>query len=127
MAIYFMEHGKHVFSEKPLAISVYDAERMVETSKRCGKKLGVCFQNRMNKSSFEAKEIIEKGVYGKVISALALVAWGRGGKYCSESPWRGTYDKEGGSCIINQSIHTLDLLSWLTGGVEAVSAMDAHL
>ena len=127
MAMFLLEHGKHVFCEKPLAISPYDAERMVETSRRCGKKLGVCFQNRMNNSSLEAKEIIGSGKYGKVISALALVAWDRGGKYYSESPWRGTYEKEGGSCIINQSIHTLDLLSWLTGGVEAVSAMDAHL
>lgn len=127
IAIDLMRHGIHVFCEKPLAIAPYDAKRMIRVSEETGRRLGVCFQNRLNKASVEAKEIIDSGKYGKIVSAMALVAWDRGGKYYSESPWRGTYEKEGGGCIINQAIHTLDLLDYLTGGVESVSAFDGHL
>lgn len=127
IAIDLMEHGINVFSEKPLAISVYDAERMIKTSEKTGMRLGVCFQNRLNKASVEAKEIIDSGKYGSIVSAMVLVAWDRGGKYYSESPWRGTYYGEGGGTIINQSIHSLDLLNYLTGGVESLTAVDAKL
>ena len=127
LAIRAMEAGKDVFCEKPLAIHVSDGRRMIEVAKRTGRKLNVCFQNRLNDSSVEAKAIIGQGTYGKVVSAAALVRWDRGGTYYSESPWRGRYETEGGSCIINQSIHTLDLLQYLCGRVVAVSAVDAHL
>lgn len=127
IAIDLMDHGINVFSEKPLAITPYDAKRMIRKSEETGCHLGVCFQNRLNGATIEAKEIIDSGKYGPIVSAMALVAWDRGGKYYSESPWRGTYEKEGGGCIINQAIHTLDLLDYLTGGVASVSAFDAHL
>ena len=127
IAIDLMRHGINVFCEKPLAITPYDAERMVKVSEETGMRLGVCFQNRMNKATVEAKKLIDDGVYGKIISGMVLVAWDRHGKYYSESPWRGTYEGEGGGCIINQSIHTLDLLDYLTGGVEALSGLDAKL
>lgn len=127
IAIDLMKHGINVFCEKPLAIAPYDAKRMIRASEETGMHLGVCFQNRLNAASVEAKEIIDSERYGKVVSAMALVAWDRGGKYYSESPWRGTYEREGGGCIINQAIHTLDLLDYLTGGVDSVAAEDAHL
>lgn len=127
LAIRAMEAGKDVFCEKPLAIHVSDAKRMIRVSEKTGRKLNVCFQNRLNDSSIEAKRLIEEGTYGKVLSAAALVRWDRGGTYYTESPWRGRYETEGGSCIINQSIHTLDLLQYLCGRVTALSAVDAHL
>ncbi|MDY5930836.1 MAG: Gfo/Idh/MocA family oxidoreductase [Candidatus Ornithospirochaeta sp.] len=127
IAIDLMKHGISVFCEKPLAINAYDAKRMVAVSEETGMRLGVCFQNRLNQSTVEAKEIIDSGRYGRIISGMALVAWDRHGKYYSESPWRGKYQGEGGGCIINQSIHTLDLLDYLTGGVESLSAFDAKL
>lgn len=127
IVIDLLEHGLDVFSEKPLAITPFDACRMIRKSEETGKRLGVCFQNRLNKASVEAKEIIDSGVYGKVVSAMALVAWHRDGAYYSDSPWRGKYNGEGGGCIINQSIHTIDLLDYLTGGVESVTAFDGHL
>lgn len=127
IAIDLMKHGINVFCEKPLAISPYDAEKMIKVSEETGMRLGVCFQNRLNKATVEAKEIIDNGRYGKILSGMVLVAWDRHGKYYSESPWRGTYEGEGGGCIINQSIHTLDLLDYLTGGVAALSGFDAKL
>ncbi len=122
-----LDHGFNVFSEKPLAITVNEAKQMIKKSEETGKMLGVCFQNRLNKATVEAKAILESGKYGKILSGMALVTWYRNGKYYSESPWRGRYDGEGGGCIINQSIHTLDLVDYLTGGVESLSGFDGHL
>lgn len=127
IAIECMEHGLDVFCEKPLAMRVYDAKQMIATSDRTGRRLGVCFQNRLNPSTIEARRIIDSGRYGKVLSGMALVTWDRHGAYYSQSPWRGTYEGEGGGCIINQAIHTLDLLDYLSGGIHALSAMDAKL
>lgn len=127
IAIDCMAHGLDVFCEKPLSIAPYDVKRMIATSDQTGKHLGVCFQNRLNPATIEAKKLIDSGEYGRLVSAMVLVAWDRGGAYYSESAWRGTYEKEGGGCIINQSIHTIDLLDYLCGGVAAVSGFDAKL
>ena len=125
-----LDHGFNVFCEKPLAITVNEARQMIRKSEETGKLLGVCFQNRLNKASVEAKQILEEGRYGKIVSGMCLVTWDRGGKYYSESPWRGKYAGEGGGCVINQSIHTLDLLDYLTsfcGGVQSLAGFDAKL
>ncbi len=125
-----LDHGINVFCEKPLAITVNEAKQMIRKSEETGKLLGVCFQNRLNKATQEAKEIFESGKYGKIVSGMVLVTWDRGGKYYSESPWRGKYSGEGGGCIINQSIHTLDMLDYLSsycGGVESLSGFDGKL
>lgn len=127
IAIQCMQQGLDVFCEKPLAITPYDAKRMISVSAQTGKRLGVCFQNRLNPSTIQAKNLIDSGSYGRIVSAMVLVAWDRGGSYYSDSEWRGTYEKEGGGSLINQSIHTLDLLDYLCGGVSAVSGFDAKL
>ena len=127
IAIDLMQHGINVFCEKPLAITPYDAQAMIRTSEQTGMRLGVCFQNRLNQATVQAKKLIDDGTYGDILSGMVLVAWDRHGKYYSDSPWRGTYEGEGGGCIINQSIHTLDLLDYLTGGVMAVTGFDAKL
>lgn len=119
-----LKHGINVFTEKPLAITPFDAKRMIAESKVTGMKLGVCFQNRLNKATVLAKEIIENKQYGEIISAMAIVAWDRHGDYYSKSAWRGTYEGEGGGVLINQSIHTIDLVDYLLGGVSSVTGMD---
>lgn len=127
IAIDLMEHGFDVLVEKPIAINRADGERMIDKSVELGRRLAVCFQNRFNRATLMAKEIIEDQRYGRVVSMMGLVGWDRAGKYYSESPWRGTYEKEGGGTIINQSIHTIDLMDYLSGGIESVAAFDAHL
>lgn len=125
-----LEHGINVFCEKPLAITPNEAKQMIRKSEETGKLLGVCFQNRLNKATVEAKQILESGKYGRITGGMLLVAWDRGGKYYSESPWRGKYSGEGGGCVINQSIHTLDMLDYLSdfcGGVESLSGFDGKL
>lgn len=127
LAIEAMQAGKDVFLEKPLAIHPSDGRRIIEVTRRTGRKLNVCFQNRMNDATIGARQIITSGEYGKILSASALVRWDRHGDYYGKSPWRGKYATEGGGCIINQSIHTIDLLQYLCGRVVSLSALDGHL
>lgn len=127
IVIDLLSHGFNVFCEKPLAITPNEAKEMIKKSDETGKLLGVCFQNRLNKATQEAKKIIDSGRYGKIKSGMALVTWYRNGEYYSASPWRGKYSGEGGGCIINQAIHTLDLVDYLTGGVESLSGFDGKL
>ena len=122
-----LDNGFNVFCEKPLAITPNEAKGMIKKSEETGKLLGVCLQNRLNKATVEAKEIIDSERYGRILSGMALVTWYRNGKYYSESPWRGKYSGEGGGCIINQAIHTLDLVDYLTGGVGSLSGFDGKL
>lgn len=125
MAIYGLEKGCHVFMEKPPAIS---KEQFAELERAClnaGKKLGVCFQNRYNPSVIEAKRLLASGKAGRILGARGLVTWSRGGAYYTESGWRGRLETEGGGALINQSIHTLDLITGFLGKplwVEATAA-----
>lgn len=127
LSIKAMERGKHVFCEKPMAILPEEAEKMIAAAKKNQRYLGVCFQNRMNQTTIMAKETIDSGKYGQILSVMARVAWDRHGKYYSDSPWRGRYATEGGGVIINQAIHTIDLLDYLCGGVRKVTAIAAKL
>lgn len=127
IVIDMLERGFDVLTEKPIAIDRRDGVRMIDKSEELGRRLGVCFQNRLNKATKMAKEIIDDKRYGNIVSMMGLVGWDRSGKYYSESPWRGTYEREGGGTIINQSIHTIDLMDYLSGGISEVSAFDAHL
>lgn len=127
LAIEAMEHGKHVFCEKPMAIYPEDARKMIEASEKNRCYLGICFQNRMNPTTVKAKEIIDSGEYGRILSAMARMAWDRHGTYYTESDWRGKYKTEGGGVIINQAIHTIDLLDYLCGGIRTVTAIATKL
>lgn len=77
--------------------------------------MGVCFQNRFNPSVAAVKERLENGEFGRILGARGLVTWCRKERYYTESGWRGTVEKEGGGALINQSIHTLDLIQYLIG------------
>lgn len=115
MAIDAMKAGKNVFCEKPMATNEEDALKMIKTSELTGMKLGICFQNRYNPESVKLKELIDSGDYGNVIGARGIVTWYRTVPYYIESGWRGTWEKEGGGVLINQAIHTIDLIQWFTG------------
>ena len=115
VAIRAMELGCHVLTEKPMAISYKQAEQMVKASKKTGKHLGVIFQNRYNAGSVLAKKALASHSLGKILSAHCIVNWCRTPEYYTSSDWKGTWDKEGGGCIIDQAIHTIDLMCWLIG------------
>lgn len=120
MSILAMKSGKHVLTEKPMAISILDAQEMIKVSKDTGKRLGVCFQNRFNATSVRIKEVIESGEVGSVIGAKGFVTWHRDAPYYTNSEWRGSWETEGGGVLINQSIHTLDLLQWFLGDINNI-------
>ncbi|MFP4977433.1 Gfo/Idh/MocA family protein [Paenibacillus sp. CN-4] len=116
MAEELLAAGKHVLMEKPLAVTLEAAERLNAAAGRSRAQLGVCFQNRYNNSSRVIKEVAESGRLGRLLCLKGVVTWTRSSDYYEKSPWRGRWATEGGGLLINQTIHTLDLLQWFAGG-----------
>lgn len=116
----FLEAGVHVLVEKPLAHTLDEAERLVEAAERTDTRIGVCFQNRYNATSQAARELLDSGEFGTVLGATATVMWTRTPDYYRRKPWRGKWETAGGGLLINQAIHTLDLVQWLVGDVVDV-------
>lgn len=123
MAIAALDKGIHVLCEKPCAITEEGLTRLRQAQERSNAVFGVCFQNRYIESVTAIKDIIDKKVFGKVLSARAFVHWCRDEKYYSDD-WHGSLEKEGGGVTVNQAVHTLDLIRYLTGS-NAVS-VTAH-
>lgn len=121
VAIDFLEADVPVLTEKPIAASLEQADRFVETARRTGTRNGVCFQNRYNAQAQAAKEIISSGRYGAVVAASGAVLWHRTREYYRARPWRGSREGSGGGVLINQAIHTIDMLQWLVGDVTEVT------
>lgn len=105
--------GVNVISEKPMSISYDDALAAVNLAEEKGLQYGVIFQCRYNPSSRLVKERISDGSLGRVKGAGSVLAWCRTDDYYTSSDWKGTWEKEGGGVIINQAIHTMDLVNWL--------------
>lgn len=112
VSIYASKLGKHVLTEKPMSIAIEDGEKMVKAAKDNNVTLGVIFQNRYNPGSILIKETLESGVLGRVKSGKSEVTWDRSDEYYTKSDWKGTWEKEGGGVIIDQAIHTMDLMRW---------------
>lgn len=127
VAIECLKAGKAVLSEKPMSIDYKDAEMMVKTAEETGCLLQVIFQNRLNDGSVLVKKCLDDGSLGSVKCARAVVTWKRRADYYASSDWKGRWDKEGGGVVINQAIHTLDLMRWFMGSeVKQVSAAMAN-
>ena len=114
-------NGKNVLTEKPMATSVADARAMIAASEKEGAgTLGVIFQNRYNTAVQKALEIVKSGEMGACLGARAEVSWTRSRSYYVDSGWRGSKLTEGAGSLINQAIHTLDLLSYIGGPIKKV-------
>ncbi|WMJ87512.1 Gfo/Idh/MocA family protein [Anaerocolumna sp. MB42-C2] len=120
MAVYALERGIHVFMEKPPVISASQFNELQAV--KSDKRLGICFQNRYNPSIIQVKKMISSGETGKINGVRGIVNWSRSKEYYTESGWRGNLATEGGGVLINQSIHTLDLLAYLLGTPVSVDA-----
>lgn len=120
-----LQRGINVLMEKPPAITREQFEELKAADKGAA-RLGICFQNRYNESVIAAKKLLESGECGKVLGARGIVTWSRDEKYYSTSGWRGQLEKEGGGVLINQSIHTLDLITYMLGMPSRVSATSAN-
>lgn len=127
MAIAGLEAGVNVFMEKPPVISWEQLKNLKAAVAQAKGKLGFCFQNRYNLCVHKAKELMESGAAGKVLGARGIVTWHRDASYYTESGWRGSLETEGGGVLINQSIHTLDLLHYILGKpLAAEASMSNH-
>ncbi|MGB7844695.1 MAG: Gfo/Idh/MocA family oxidoreductase [Candidatus Acidiferrum sp.] len=114
--------GLHVLTEKPIDITTERADALISEADKAGVKLGVFFQDRCKPDIVRVKEALGSGVLGKPILADARVKWYRHPEYYANSRWRGTWAFDGGGALINQGIHTVDLLLWLFGDVVSVQA-----
>src|SRR5665647_103643 len=123
VAIYAAKLGVHIFTEKPMSINLQDAEAMIKTAKDNKVTLGVIFQNRYNPGSRLIKRTLESGELGKILAGKLEVTWNRSDEYYSHSDWKGTWDMEGGGVIIDQAIHTMDLMRWFVNSdIEYIDA-----
>ncbi len=127
-AIIAAEYGKHVITEKPMAITSDGATRMIDACDRARTHLAVIFQNRLSPDVFKVLRGIEAGLIGKPLLGQAYLHWHRTQAYYdANGGWRGTWALDGGGAYMNQTIHTVDQLQWLMGGVASVQAMIATL
>ncbi len=118
--------GKHVVVEKPLALTVADADRVVELAARSGRVAAVISQRRFEDEYAAVKQLLTDGTLGRVRLAVTQVHWWRDAEYYRAAPWRTRMDSGGGS-LMNQGVHNIDLLQWLCGPVEDVTAQYATL
>jgi UDP-N-acetyl-2-amino-2-deoxyglucuronate dehydrogenase len=125
MGIAAAKAGKHVIVEKPMALSSIDADALINACDENRVKLAVCFQNRFNPPVQKLRRALEEGRFGKLTHASAVVRWFRPQDYYDQAPWRGTWAMDGG-CLMNQSIHNIDLLQWMMGPVESVFGYTAN-
>lgn len=127
IALDCLDANCNVIIEKPIALSLEDADRIIEKSKEKG--LVVCsnHQNRFNKSIQKIREAVENGSFGKMLHGTAHIRWNRGESYYKQAPWRGTWAQDGGA-LMNQCIHNIDLLRWMMGDeIEEVFAYTDNL
>ena len=105
--------GCHVLTEKPMALNVEDAQKFTDLESTFQVKVGVCFQNRLNPTIQALREELQSSANGAITAIYGSVAWTRSKAYYDAKPWRGKMSTAGGGCMMNQAIHTLDLMQYL--------------
>ncbi len=118
--------GRHVITEKPMAISLHAADALVQACDEAGVRLFVVKQNRLNPPVQLVKRALDKGRFGRLYMGNCTVRWTRPQDYYDQAPWRGTWEFDGGA-FMNQASHYVDLMQWLMGPVESVIAKTATL
>jgi predicted dehydrogenase len=122
VALDFLKAGKNVLVEKPMAASLEECDRMIAAAQESGKVFSVVAQNRFRDPIYNLKKALDTGLIGKVVHAQIDSLWNRGHSYY-DLWWRGTWEKEGGGCTLNHAVHHIDMLGWMLGVPEQVSAM----
>jgi predicted dehydrogenase len=126
-AIAAAEAGKHVIVEKPLEVTLERCDKIIAACEKSKVKLATVFHSRFHDSSQKIKSAIESGRFGRLTLCDAIVKWYRTQQYYDSGKWRGTWALDGGGALMNQAIHTIDLLAWLAGKVVDVTAKTALL
>ena len=115
IALFCIDHGVHVIIEKPMAMSISDANEIIQRSEEKHVKVSACHQNRFNIAVQEMRHALEAGRFGHLSHGSIHVRWNRNQGYYDQAPWRGTWAQDGGA-LMNQCIHGIDLLRWTFGG-----------
>lgn len=123
IAVYCIEQKIHVLIEKPLALSILDAQRLIKEARYEGVTLGVCNQTRFNPPIRHLRRAVETGRFGTIVNGTARILWNRDKLYYRQAPWRGTWAQDGG-VLMHQCLNDIDLLQWCLGGEpETVMSM----
>lgn len=125
-AIQSMAAGKHCFIEKPLEVSLEKCDLIIQKAKENNVKVAVVFPSRFYPSSNKIKQALDAERFGDLVLGSAYVKWSRDEKYYASAPWRGTWELDGGGALMNQAIHSVDLLQWYMGPVVSVQALIAN-
>lgn len=112
IALDCIDAGKNVIIEKPIAMSIADADEIIKRAKKKGVEVSACHQNRFNVAVQKTRTALEAGRFGKLSHGAIHVRWNRNIAYYDQAPWRGTWEEDGG-CLMNQCIHGIDLLRWM--------------
>jgi UDP-N-acetyl-2-amino-2-deoxyglucuronate dehydrogenase len=127
VAVPFLEAGKAVLCEKPLEVNLAAVDRILAAEQRGGGVLAGVFQMRLGRGAKLLKAAVEAGRFGRLTLCSAYIKWWRSPEYYASSSWKGTYKLDGGGALINQGIHAVDLLQWIAGLPEEVSAFTGRL
>jgi UDP-N-acetyl-2-amino-2-deoxyglucuronate dehydrogenase len=127
VAVPLLEAGKAVLCEKPLEVTIEAVDRILEAEKRGGGMLAGVFQMRLGHGVKRLKAAIDAGRFGRLTLCSAYIKWWRARSYYESSSWKGTLKMDGGGALMNQGIHAVDMLQWLVGLPEEVSAFSARL
>ena len=114
IALFLIDHGVHVILEKPIAMSIADADEIIRRSEEKGVLVAACHQNRFNIAIQKTRNALLEGRFGKLSHGSVHVRWNRNQNYYGKASWRGTWEEDGG-CLMNQCIHGVDLLRWMMG------------
>jgi predicted dehydrogenase len=127
IAKYCVKRGINLIIEKPIALSLSDADEIIKLSKEHDVIVSACHQNRFNKSIQKIREAVEENRFGKMFHGTAHIRWNRGQDYYTQAPWRGSWEQDGGA-LMNQCIHNIDLLRWMMGNeIDEVFAYTDNL
>ena len=114
IALYCIEKGANLIIEKPMAMSIEDANKIIDLAEKKNVKVSACHQNRFNVAIQKLRKAVESGRFGKLSHGSIHVRWNRNAGYYEQAPWRGTWEQDGGA-LMNQCIHGIDLLRWMMG------------
>jgi UDP-N-acetyl-2-amino-2-deoxyglucuronate dehydrogenase len=126
-AVASIQAGKHCVIEKPLEITIERCDIIIEAAHKAGVKTGVIFPSRFYEASRQLKKSIDEKRFGDLVLGDAYVKWSRSAEYYQSGKWRGSWKYDGGGALMNQGIHSVDLLQWYMGPVESVQSVSANI
>lgn len=122
-AVAAMEAGKAIVCEKPMSLTLQDADLLIDTAKRTGVKTCIISQFRFSDATREVKRALDAGAFGKIVSGSLQMKYYRSKEYYASGAWRGTWEMDGGGCLMNQGIHGIDVFRYLMGPLKSLTAI----